>query len=80
MITTWLQSVMTGAVSQVPVRFCVGDRVEVLRACRLPKVEDVMDEGVIVQITEDEREPIYWIDGFSSGRPAEALRLIQRGR
>jgi hypothetical protein len=56
--------------------FAVGDRVLVLNACRLPRVEQVSHVGTIQRI--DMREPssltLYWISGLAVARTAHVLR------
>lgn len=56
--------------------FNVGDEVNVLRACRLPKVEEVIGRGTITRVTHVSTtgEAIYWITGFAVGRSARELR------
>jgi hypothetical protein len=79
--TSWLRSALTGRTSAIPVRFCVGDTVDVLNACRLPTVEQVTHTGVIQRIDEraDGRPTLYWIAGLAVARTAGVLRLVQRG-
>ena len=79
-MSEWLGSVMSGSVSMPPVRFYVGDEVDVLRAARLPKVEESIGRGVVSRISESAGEPLYWVTGFLVGRTARQLRLIKRGR
>ena len=55
--------------------FKTGDRVEVLRACRLP-IQDVLGDGIIARITGTESEPLYWISGFLTARTGRELRLV----
>jgi hypothetical protein len=78
-MTQWLDSVMTGSTGAVPPRFIVGDRVSVLRASRLPKVEESIGQGVVTRVTGDFPNQLYWIDGFAVARDAQQLRLILRG-
>jgi hypothetical protein len=78
--TAWLSSVLTGAASAVPVRFLEGDTVDVLRACRLPAVEEVIQTGRIARVdVRPDGEPLYWIAGLPVARTAGVLRLVQRG-
>jgi hypothetical protein len=63
----------------VPARYIVGDRVEVLRAARLPKVEEVIGQGVVTRVTGEYPNQLYWIDGFAVARDARQLRLVLRG-
>lgn len=81
-MTQWLNSVMSGGASAVPVRFCVGDTVEVLNAIRLPKVEQVVHVGTIKRITCEDRAwgPLYWIEGRHVACGARQLRLVRRAR
>ena len=79
-MTTWLSSVLDGTVSAVPVRFCGGDHVEVLRASRLPAVEEVIGDGIVVKVTGTVDEPLYWVSGFMAARTARQLRLMSRAR
>jgi hypothetical protein len=85
MTTKWLASVVTGSSSTPPVRFCVGDTVEVLRATRLPKVEDVIGTGVIEAVLEPtaenhQVESLYLVRGFPILRSGRVLRLVRRAR
>ena len=67
--------------SQIPIRFCVGDRVDVLVACHLPKRETVQGGGVVERVTESSSgEALYWVSGFSCARTSRVLRLVQRAR
>lgn len=53
----------------------VGDLVKVLRACRLPKVEETLGVGQIRSITRTENGTIlYWINGFACARTERELR------
>jgi hypothetical protein len=70
---------LIGHSGHVPARYLVGDRVEVLRACRLPKVEEVIGQGVVMNITGDYPNQLYWIEGFPLARDARQLRLVMRG-
>lgn len=77
----WLHSVMSGTCRPVPPRFLTGDLVDVLRACRLPKVEEVIGTGVIEDISESTSgERLYWITGFKAARTVREIRLVRRGR
>jgi hypothetical protein len=76
----WLHSVMAGTCSVVEPRFLVGDLVDVLRACRLPKVEEVTATGRIERITESSMgERLYWVDGCPVARTVREIRLVRRG-
>jgi hypothetical protein len=67
--------------SYIPPRYLVGDRVEVLRACRLPHVEEVMATGLVERITESaDGTVLHWISGLPAGRTVRELRLIVRGK
>ena len=79
-MTPWLASVVAGSVSQAPVRFCVGDAVDVLRAARLPKVEEVIGTGRVLRVSASDGDALYWIDGFWCARSARELRLVRRAR
>ena len=79
-MTQWMSSVMTGAATVPAVRFCDGDHVEVLRACRLPNVEEVIGDGIIARIGGTEAEPLYFVSGFLAARTARQLRLVSRAR
>ena len=79
-MTEWLASVMGGSVSTPAARFCNGDHVEVLRACRLPAAEEVIGDGIIARVTGTDEEPLYWVSGFLAARPARQLRLVQMAR
>jgi hypothetical protein len=81
-MTQWLGSVMSGSVSAPPVRFAVGDTVEVLNSVRLPKVEQVIHVGAVKRITCEDREwgPLYWIEGRHVACGARQLRLVRRAR
>lgn len=67
---------------KIPARFCVGDFVEVLNACSLPKAEKVIGAGEITRVTEQSTDGtlLYWVAGFPMARTAHVLRLIKRGR
>ena len=54
--------------------FAIGERVNVLRATRLPKVEEVVGQGTITRVTESQGTYLYWIDGFAVARTARELR------
>lgn len=76
----WLHSVMSGTCSQVEPRFLVGDEVDVLRACRLPSVEEVIATGRIERITETTNgERLHWVAGLSVARTVREIRLVRRG-
>ncbi len=75
----WLKSVLAGTTSVPAVRFVVGDRVEVLRAARLPQVEEAIGTGVVARITMSGYEELYWVDGFPTARTARELRLFLGG-
>jgi hypothetical protein len=76
----WLQSVMQGTVRPVEPRFMVGDVVDVLRAARLPAVEEVVGTGIVERITESESgEPLHWVSGFPCARSVREIRLVRRG-
>lgn len=67
--------------SQIPVRFCEGDTVDVLNPFRLPAVEEVKHTGTIQRVEERENMPtLYWISGLAVARTAPVLRLVIRGR
>ena len=55
--------------------FAVGDTVNVLRASRLPKVEEVYATGIITRISLSNGTPLFWIDGLL-GRDASVLRMV----
>lgn len=77
----WLYSVMAGTCRPVAPRFFAGDLVDVLRACRLPKVEEVIGTGVIEDTSESVGgETLYWITGFKTARTVREIRLVRRGR
>lgn len=77
-------SLQRESASQIPVRFCVGDTVNVLRSIRLPKVEEVIGTGVIEAVKNSEMfafsEPLYAVSGFPCLRDARTLRLVRRAR
>lgn len=76
----WLQSVMQGTVRPVQPRFMVGDEVDVLRAARLPDVEEVIGSGRVERITESESgEALHWVSGFPCARSVREIRLVRRG-
>jgi hypothetical protein len=65
--------------SHSPVRFGVGDMVDVLLACHLPKRETVMGTGRIHRISQGSSgDTLYWIEGFPMARTSGVLRLVQR--
>lgn len=77
----WLQSVMGGTCNPVAPRFLVDDLVDVLRACRLPAVEEVIGTGRIHRITvSTQGEPLHWVEGFPVARSVREIRLVRRGR
>jgi hypothetical protein len=53
--------------------FRVGDQVQVLRACRLPAVEEVLGTGTIERV--DGR--LIWVSGFDIARDARVLRAVR---
>ena len=53
----------------------VGDRVTVLRACRLPSVEEAIGSGVIESMTKGSY-PAFFVSGFPCARTAEVLRPV----
>lgn len=65
--------------SQPSPRYIVGDTVEVLRASRLPAVEEVLGCGVVQRVTGEFPNQLYWIEGFAMARDARTLRLVLRG-
>ena len=70
---------MAGSASAPVVRFCVGDTVDVLNACRLPKVEQVKRTAVVERITEaSSGEALYWLSGGGVAQTARTLRLVRR--
>lgn len=69
---------MTGTALAAHSRFLVGDRVNVLRASRLPKVEEVVGAGDVERITGEFPTNLYWVRGFACARLARELRLVQR--
>jgi hypothetical protein len=80
---TDLNSQLFGASTHIPVRFCVGDTVDVLRAARLPKVEEVIGTGKVEGVLEPSEgsvETLYRVSGFPILRSARLLRLVVRGR
>lgn len=80
---TDLNAVLFGASTHIPARFCVGDTVEVLRAARLPKVEEVVGTGkveVVLDPSEGSVETLYLVSGFPMLRSAKVLRLVVRAR
>lgn len=74
MRTKWLQSVLTGSVSAVPVRFINGDFVEVLN-----ERGEVIGDGIIGRTVGDVGNWAYFVTGFPAARPSTELRLIKRG-
>lgn len=54
--------------------FKAGDRVHVLNAFRLPKVEEVVSTQTIERVTEEGGEPLYWLSGGGPARSARVLR------
>lgn len=74
--------ISTETVGQIPVRFCVGDDVEVLHAVSLPKREVVIGRGIVERITyqSSDNTPLYWISGLLCARTARVLRLVKRAR
>jgi hypothetical protein len=80
--TNRLAREQAGRVAIAPARYCVGDTVEVLRACRLPQVEEVLGRGTVERITNDTAplsEWLYWVGGFPCARSSRELRLVLRG-
>ena len=53
----------------------VGDVVVVLRAARLPNVEESIGRGVITAVTTG-RERLYWVSGFVCARTERELRRV----
>jgi hypothetical protein len=49
--------------------------VTVLRAVRLPKVEEPLGRGVITAVTTG-RERLYWVSGFVCARTERELRRV----
>jgi hypothetical protein len=77
----WLHSVMSGTCYPVEPKFLVGDEVDVLRACRLPSVEEVTASGRIERITESSTgETLHWVSGVSVAKTIREIRLVRRGR
>lgn len=56
------------------VAFNEGDRVHVLRFCRLPRVEEVIHTGVIEKITTGVSGTLYWVSGRAVAQTAQTLR------
>lgn len=55
----------------------VGDYVKVLRACRLPAVEEVVGVGCVQRVTYmPDGAALYWIEGFATARTARELRHV----
>lgn len=53
----------------------VGDAVKVLRAARLPNVEESIGVSVIERVTRAESgERLYWVKGFTCARTERELR------
>lgn len=53
----------------------VGDMVKVLRACRLPGVEEVVGVAPIERVTRaGSGESLYWVRGFAVARTERELR------
>lgn len=53
----------------------VGDAVRVLRAARLPGVEEVIAVSVIERVSRaSSGESLYWVRGFSCARTERELR------
>jgi len=76
----WLHSVMSWTCRPVAPRFLVGDEVDVLRACRLPNVEEVIASGRVERITRSGAgEPLHWISGLPVARTVREIRLVRRG-
>ncbi len=69
--------------SQAAPRFIVGDTVEVLRAARLPKVQEVIGCATVIKVTGEHPNQLYWLEGrhkeFKIARSARELRLVLRG-
>lgn len=81
METAWIRSVMAGSASAVPVRFCVGDIVDVLNAFRLPTIEEVRRTATVERITESSSgELLYWLSGGGVAQTARTLRLVRRAQ
>lgn len=59
--------------------FKVGDTVTVLRASRLPKIEEPLGVGVVERITYSV-ETLYWVNGFPVARNARVLRAYEANR
>lgn len=58
--------------------FGVGDVVSVLRACRLPQVEERIAVGVIERVTRAvSGERLYWVRGLPCARTERELRRWQ---
>lgn len=57
--------------------FKVGDKVAVLRAARLPQVEEVLGYGVVEAMTKG-AAPCYFVSGFPCGRGADVLRIVEQ--
>ena len=77
----WLHSVMSGTCYPVEPRFIVGDEVDVLRACRLPGVEEVVATGHVERITTSSTgEALHWIKGVATAKTVREIRLVRRGR
>jgi hypothetical protein len=74
-------SLQRESASQIPVRFCVGDTVNVLNAFRLPKVEEVRHTGTVERIEDRDGLPtLFWISGLAVARTLPVLRLVRRAR
>lgn len=55
----------------------VGDTVRVLRACRLPDIEEVIAVGKVLRIGESPVIGVlYWVDGVLCARPRNLLRKV----
>lgn len=78
-----LTAILFGVSTHIPKRFCVGDTVEVLRAARLPQVEEVIGSGkveAVLEPSEGSVEALYLVSGFPILRSARVLRLVVRER
>lgn len=80
---TNLNAILFGVSTHIPVRFCVGDSVDVLRSARLPKIEEVIGTGTVEAVLEPSEgsvETLYLVSGFPILRSASVLRLVVRAR
>lgn len=57
--------------------FTVGQKVAVLRACRLPAVEEQLGVGTILRIVDTATMTLYSVEGFPCLRDARVLRAVE---